>query len=272
MTAALVPEATMRLPSTETASTKRLAGSPVQIFPLKMIRFATTSAAPNTGPEIITRLYDGSVRVSFGDFVVDSSARQILRDATPVHLTGKAFQLLTLLIAERPSVVTKKEIYDVIWPNVFVQEANIKNLVAELRGAMGDDGEAIIRTERGVGYAFAADARDEPAARSPRFVLVVNGVAFALRDGRNVIGREARAQIRLESSAVSRSHATVTVNGDEAVLQDLGSRNGTHLNGEKLEAARPLHEGDEIRIAQFAIRFQAAPGTLRPTAPLDYRL
>ena len=213
-----------------------------------------------------------AVRVTFGEYLIDSSERQLLRGDAPVHLTGKAFQLLVLLIAERAKVLTKKEIYDALWPNVYVQEANIKNLVAELRAALGDAEEEMIRTERGVGYAFIAEAVDEALLSAPRFVLVVNGVTFSLREGRNVIGREASAQIRLESSAVSRSHASVTITGEDAIVQDLGSRNGTFLNGDKLEAARSLRVGDEIRIAQFAIRFQTAPGSLRPTAPLGYRL
>lgn len=211
------------------------------------------------------------MRITFGDFLLDSAERQLLAGDVPVHVTGKAFQLLVLLAAERPNVVLKKEIYDTLWPNVYVQEANIKNLIAELRGAMGDDGEKIIRTERGAGYAFVAEVRDELAVHM-KFALIVNGASFPLREGRNIIGRDAAAQIRLDSAAVSRRHAAVMVSGEEAILQDLGSRNGTHVNGEKLEAARPLRAGDEIRIAQFAIRFQNAPGSARPTAPLGYRL
>jgi DNA-binding winged helix-turn-helix (wHTH) protein len=210
-----------------------------------------------------------AVRVSFGEFILDSGERQLLRGETPVHLTGKAFQLLTLLVAERPKVVAKKEIYDALWPNVYVQEANIKNLVAELRSAIGDD---VIRTHRGTGYAFTAEAREEISLAPSRFSVVINGVAYALREGRNVIGREPAAHIRLDLAAVSRRHAAINIHGEEAVVQDLGSRNGTWLNGEKLEAARPLRTGDEIRIAQTAIRFQIAPGSARPTAPLGSRV
>ena len=100
----------------------------------------------------------------------------------------------------------------------------------------------------------------------------INGVAYALREGRNVIGREPAAHIRLDLAAVSRRHAAINIHGEEAVVQDLGSRNGTFVNGEKLEAARPLRSGDEIRIAQTAIRFQIAPGSARPTAPLGSRV
>jgi DNA-binding winged helix-turn-helix (wHTH) protein len=209
------------------------------------------------------------VRVSFGEFILDSGERQLLRGDTPVHLTGKAFQLLALLIAERPKVIAKKEIYDVLWPNVYVQEANIKNLIAELRTAIGKD---VIRTQRGVGYAFTEDAREEISLTRSRFSVVINGVAYALREGRNVIGRDPAAHIRLDLAAVSRRHAAINIHGEEAVVQDLGSRNGTWLNGEKLEAARPLRPGDEIRIAQTAIRFQIAPGSARPTAPLGSRV
>ena len=211
------------------------------------------------------------MRVTFGDFLLDSSERHLLRGDASVHLTGKAFQLLVLLLAERPKIVSKKDIYDALWPDVFVQEAIIKNLIAELRSALGDEEETMIRTERGAGYAFIAETRDEIVLQLP-YVLIVNGLTFPLKEGRNVIGRDPEAQLRLDSQAVSRKHASITITGDDAVLHDLGSRNGTHLNGEKLEAARPLRPGDEIRIAQFAIRFQNAPGTARPTAPLGFRV
>ncbi len=209
------------------------------------------------------------MRISFGDFILDSGARQLERGDEPVHLTGKAFQLLTLLAGERPRVISKKEIYDTLWPDVYVQEANIKNLIAELRAALGDDA---IRTERGAGYAFAFEAQDELPLAGSRFAVVINGVAVALREGRNVIGRDSAAHICIDLAAVSRRHATINIEGEEAMVQDLGSRNGTFLNGEKLEAARPLRPGDEIRIAQTAIRFQIAPGSARPTAPLGYRV
>jgi hypothetical protein len=209
------------------------------------------------------------MRISFGEFLLDSGTRQLEKSGEPVHLTGKAFQLLVLLAGERPRVISKKEIYDVLWPEVYVQEANIKNLVAELRAAVGDD---VIRTERGAGYAFSAEAKDELPLVGSRYSVVINGVAFALREGRNVIGRDSAAHIRIDLAAVSRRHAAININGDEALVQDLGSRNGTWLNGEKLEAARPLRPGDEIRIAQTAIRFQIAPGSARPTAPLGHRV
>jgi FHA domain-containing protein len=209
------------------------------------------------------------MRVSFGDYLLDSNTRQLERRGELVHLTGKAFQLLVLLIAERPKVIAKKEIYDTLWPDVYVQEANIKNLIAELRAALGD---GLIRTERGAGYAFAVEAKDELPLLGSRYSVVINGVAFALREGRNVIGRDSAAHIRIDLAAVSRRHAAINVHGEEAMVQDLGSRNGTFLNGEKLEAARPLRPGDEIRIAQTAIRFQIAPGSARPTAPLGYRV
>ena len=209
------------------------------------------------------------MRIRFGEFVLDSSTRQLEKGEDEIHLTGKAFQLLVLLAAERPKVISKKEIYDSLWPDVYVQEANIKNLIAELRAALGDD---VIRTQRGAGYAFAPDATDEIALSGSRFSVVINGVAFALREGRNIIGRESDADIRLALPAVSRRHAAIVIDGEDAAVQDLGSRNGTCLNGEKLEAARPLRPGDEIRIAQTAIRFQIAPGSARPTAPLGYRV
>src|SRR6266446_1295013 len=89
----------------------------------------------------------------FGELVFDSSARQVTRSAEPVHLAPKAFELIQLLIEERPRAIRKTELMDRLWPDVVVEEANLKNLVAEIRAALGAQ---TIRTVQRYGYAFAA--------------------------------------------------------------------------------------------------------------------
>src|SRR5882724_5427153 len=66
--------------------------------------------------------------------------------------------------------------------------------------------------------------------------------------GQFVIGRTADCQLSLDDPLVSRRHALLSVRDDAAVIHDLGSRNGVLVNGQRIEAPRPLAEGDVIKI------------------------
>lgn len=63
-----------------------------------------------------------------------------------------------------------------------------------------------------------------------------------------VIGRSPTVQISIGDDGVSRVHAQVQRNGDEIHLVDLGSRNGTHLNGNRITATTSLKDGDKIQV------------------------
>ena len=78
-------------------------------------------------------------RVAFGEFVLDSDTRELLRAGRAVHLSPKAFQLLEALVANRPKALSKDELHDRLWPDSFVVEANLANLVVSIRAALGDD-------------------------------------------------------------------------------------------------------------------------------------
>src|SRR6476659_8440801 len=80
------------------------------------------------------------VIVSFGHFVLDGSRRQLLRGDEPVHLSPKAFELLSLLVSDRPRAIAKAEIHERIWTTTFVSESTLATLIAEIRTALGDDG------------------------------------------------------------------------------------------------------------------------------------
>ena len=66
-----------------------------------------------------------------------------------------------------------------------------------------------------------------------------------------LVGRGADCNLRLQDSATSRHHCLIRVRGDEATLVDLGSSNGTYLNGVRVLSQSALHTGDEIRIGEF---------------------
>src|SRR5262245_60902184 len=109
----------------------------------------------------------------FGPFILDLDTRQVTRGSREIHLTAKAFDLLAVLALDRPKVLSKVVLQERVWPATFVAEANLSNLVAEIRGALGDSARApmYIRTAHGLGYAFCGDAAvigpRDPAPKNP---------------------------------------------------------------------------------------------------------
>jgi pSer/pThr/pTyr-binding forkhead associated (FHA) protein len=81
------------------------------------------------------------------------------------------------------------------------------------------------------------------------------GSAYDLSDGA-LLGRGDSADIRLEDTFASSAHARLVAEGDVIVLEDLGSTNGTYLNGEPLRGPQPLHIGDSIRIGDSEFTFE----------------
>ena len=81
------------------------------------------------------------------------------------------------------------------------------------------------------------------------------GSAYDLSDGA-LLGRGDSADIRLQDTFASSAHARLVPQGEVIVLEDLGSTNGTYLNGEPLRGPQPLHVGDSIRIGDSEFTFE----------------
>jgi hypothetical protein len=77
-----------------------------------------------------------------------------------------------------------------------------------------------------------------------------------LADGENILGRDARAG-PLASKSVSRRHARITIDGPNAYLEDLGSKNGTFLRGRSVDRREKLADGDAIALGAVALVFRA---------------
>jgi hypothetical protein len=82
-----------------------------------------------------------------------------------------------------------------------------------------------------------------------------SGSAYDLSEGA-LLGRGDGADIRLEDAFASTRHARLVPQGDVIVLEDLGSTNGTYLNGEPLRGPQPLHVGDQIKIGDSEFTFE----------------
>lgn len=201
----------------------------------------------------------------FGAFTLDAPRRQLLRGRTAIHLTPKAFDLLRLLAAEAPRVVGKRELHERLWPDTFVSDASLAVLVKELRRALEDRNPdlPVIRTAHRIGYALclAVDVTAARPARAARW-LVVRGRRVALREGDNVVGREAEADVWLDAAAVSRRHARIVVDGVDVRLEDLGSKNGTTIGSERVVGQIALRDGDRIAFGGLAAVYRESSATL----------
>ena len=200
------------------------------------------------------------MRLGFAHFVLDTGTRELRKGGEPVRLSPKALDLLAVLAESRPEALSKETLLERVWPGTYVQRANLTNLIAEIRSALGDDPVAprFIRTVSRFGYAFHAAVEPPPDA-SPRapFVLLWKGGSADLPEGDHVLGRAPDHPITLPAPTLSRRHACIRVRGVSAELEDLGSKNGTWLNGERVVGRVPLADGDEIRLSTFRMIFRA---------------
>jgi DNA-binding winged helix-turn-helix (wHTH) protein len=205
------------------------------------------------------------MRVHFGDFLLDSDTRELLRGGEAVHLPPKAFALLELLVRSRPRALAKGEIRRRVWPETHAGDANLNVLVGELRQALGEDAKEprFVRTVFGFGYAFAGEAREEgggeggAASALPR-VLWERRI-IPLLDGENVIGRDEGVTVRIDAPGVSRKHARILVTHGQAVLEDLGSKNGTYVNDQPIDVPTPLPDGAVFRLGRLVLLYRSGP-------------
>ena len=97
----------------------------------------------------------------FGPFRVDAEKELLLRGDETVPLMPKTFQILLVLMRHKRDVVTKDELMKSVWPDTFVEEANLSRNIFLLRKALGEspqDHQYII-TVPGRGYRFAEDVQ-----------------------------------------------------------------------------------------------------------------
>jgi DNA-binding winged helix-turn-helix (wHTH) protein len=212
------------------------------------------------------------MRVVFGDCEFDSGRRVLLRHGRPTPLSPKAFQLLELLLDRRPEAVPKQELVEHLWPETFVSDGSLHNVVAEIRAALGDAPHAarFIRTVPRFGYAFHGDARparadeasDAPVA-GPRLVSGLR--EWILVEGSNMVGRDRDCAIRIDSASLSRRHARIVVTRGQSCVEDLGSKNGTHVNGRRVTDPVALKDSDEIQVGSVTMTYRlldALPSTV----------
>jgi DNA-binding winged helix-turn-helix (wHTH) protein len=204
------------------------------------------------------------MRLDLGPATLDTDRHQVLRGGEPVHLSNKAYQLLELLVKNRPRALSKDEIQQALWPDTFVSDTSLTTLVNEVRNVLMETAREprLVRTVHGFGYAFEGDA-SESAPSGCR--LIWGDHEIHLEEGENVLGRDPGTRGSIPDASISRQHAKVMLRNGVATVEDLGSKNGTFVGEMRVTKAAALSDGDEIRLGLVRLVFRAAPGSLSTT-------
>lgn len=207
-----------------------------------------------------------AARIAFAGFVLDSTAYTLIGPRGPIDVERLPMELL-LLLARRPgTLVSREDIRSALWgPDVHIEhDAAINTAIRKIRRALGDDPAQprFVQTVVGKGYRFTADVR--LSGQDLRFTLTVKSREIPLVHGDTVIGRDPEAHVCIDEPSVSRRHAAILTSAEGAVLRDLGSRNGTFVNGRRIDAPTPLVNGAVVSIGPVALLF-AARAALRST-------
>ena len=86
-------------------------------------------------------------------------------------------------------------------------------------------------------------------------------------DGDVTIGRDDAVDLQLPDKTISRRHAALRIEGETAVVEDLGSRNGTYVNGARIADPTRLREGDSLQMGATLVEVRSARGETLPFPP-----
>src|SRR5262245_51684114 len=105
---------------------------------------------------------------SFGEFTLDLERGALLRAGAHVDLRPKSFEVLRLLVEKHGRLVTKQELLDAVWGRVIVTEGSVAKCLIEIRRAIDDRSQRLIRTVPRRGYVFEAPiASESDDSRAP---------------------------------------------------------------------------------------------------------
>jgi FHA domain len=138
---------------------------------------------------------------------------------------------------------------------LWMARSALKDLRRGGAEAIGPDYEEATGMHRATTGLGGDGAHGTPKLRVHSAAGLPAGAAYDLSEGA-LLGRGDMADIRLEDTFASSQHARLVPQGEVMVLEDLGSTNGTYLNGEPLRGPQPLHVGDSIRIGDSEFTFE----------------
>jgi hypothetical protein len=107
-------------------------------------------------------------------------------------------------------------------------------------------------------FGITSQIRQSDSGKRPGTIVMPSGDRIELQEGKNLIGRLGDCRIMISDGNVSRHHAQIHRAGSGFVIADLGSTNGTSVNGIRLVADHRLVDGDTITIGPITLRFEAS--------------
>lgn len=199
-----------------------------------------------------------------GNWRIEPDFDRISSGNEQVRIPPRVMQVLVCLAAHAGEVVTRRQLIDDVWSTRYVTAAALTRSIFLLRKALRDDPKdpSYVHTVPRRGYRLVARVSEETgtagltADDTAGCWLVVGERTYTLREGENMIGRAAETQVRVCSPLVSRRHARVTVNGGHITIEDLDSKNGTVLHGQRIIGERPLRDGDVITVGSTVMVFR----------------
>ena len=218
----------------------------------------------------------------FADFELDVAAYALRHRGESVKLERIPMDVLILLVERAGTVVDRSAIQTQLWgPGIFVEhDAAINTAIRKIRHALGDDAARprFVETVVGKGYKFIAPLQSvtgrfhvgEPAARGsadpsaqgrrlfPRYSITVGKQEFLLHAAETLLGRDPAAGVYVDHPSVSRSHARISIESNRVILQDCGSRNGTFLNGRRVDGLAMIEHDDVIGLGPITLVFHVA--------------
>lgn len=228
--------------------------------------------------------------VRFAEFELDVGGYVLRRPDGPLRLEKLPMEVLILLVQRAGTLVQRSEIQAMFWrPDVYVEhDSAINTAVRKIRRTLGDDADnpRFVETVVGKGYRFIAPVQsdanpqaqpsanhDRSSARWPRgfpsYSATRGRQEFILEAGDTVFGRDPAAGVYVDHPSVSRRHACLSIGSQGAVLEDLKSRNGTFVNGRRIDGPTNIGHGALIGLGPITLTFivSVAPASTQPINP-----
>src|SRR5262249_26509381 len=140
----------------------------------------------------------------FGPFRLDATEHLLLRDGESIPLQPKTFDLLLALVERHGHLLEKEELLKKVWPDTFVEEANLASNISLLRKTLGDgeNGHRYIETVPKRGYRFVADVKkleeegtEQAVQEPPRLQNLSGGNVFVADSADGAPARTSRTEI-----------------------------------------------------------------------------
>jgi len=211
--------------------------------------------------------------VRFGPFEVNFATGELRKKGMRMALQPQPFEVLSMLLEQPGTLVTRDQLGGRLWPgDLFVDvDHGLNKAINKLRAVLDDAGASprFVETLPRRGYRFIAPvtsvrASSDDGRSASRFIC--DGRTIPLAFGTHIIGRDEAAEISSDSKTLSRRHARLVLTAEAAVLEDLGSKNGTRVNGATLRGSVMLADGDEVEAGVLRLIFRTRRDSSTETA------